>query len=178
MQLRAKQIQILRINYFQVVWVKNIQKCRCIFRPDITHKWGQALPKNVLKSCLHISKNACTSIGQSLLTLGPSCLHILKSACMYVIFKSTCTSQCMHVCFVNIFVLPMFQCLSNIYLCVDLGCSVIDTWPLTRAIQDSLQVPHTHDRPLSQVSLTANWFIEAASHLIEEYVQEYTEYKM
>ncbi|XP_048586234.1 WD repeat-containing protein 64-like isoform X2 [Nematostella vectensis] len=31
------------------------------------------------------------------------------------------------------------------------GCSVIDTWPLTRAIQDSLQVPHTHDRPISQL---------------------------
>lgn len=33
------------------------------------------------------------------------------------------------------------------------GCSVIDTWPLTRAIQDALQVPHTHDRPLSQVRI-------------------------
>lgn len=31
------------------------------------------------------------------------------------------------------------------------GCSVIDTWPLTRAIQDSLQVPHTHDRPICQL---------------------------
>ncbi|XP_044163661.1 WD repeat-containing protein 64 isoform X2 [Acropora millepora] len=31
------------------------------------------------------------------------------------------------------------------------GCSMIDTWPLTRAIQDSLQVPHTHDRPICQL---------------------------
>jgi hypothetical protein len=41
---------------------------------------------------------------------------------------------------------------SNFNTIFVLGCSVIDTWPLTRAIQDSLQVPHTHDRPLSQVS--------------------------
>ena len=32
------------------------------------------------------------------------------------------------------------------------GSSVIDAWPLTRAVQDTMQVPHTHDRPLSQVS--------------------------
>ncbi|XP_041352298.1 WD repeat-containing protein 64-like isoform X2 [Gigantopelta aegis] len=31
------------------------------------------------------------------------------------------------------------------------GSSVIDSWPLTRAVQDTMQVPHTHDRPLSQV---------------------------
>jgi hypothetical protein len=33
------------------------------------------------------------------------------------------------------------------------GSSVIDSWPLTRAVQDTMQVPHTHDRPLSQVGL-------------------------
>ena len=33
------------------------------------------------------------------------------------------------------------------------GSSVIDAWPLTRAVQDTMQVPHTHDRPLSQVYL-------------------------
>lgn len=31
------------------------------------------------------------------------------------------------------------------------GCSSIEMWPLTRAIQDSLQLPHTHDRSVSQV---------------------------
>ncbi|KAI8484012.1 WD repeat-containing protein 64 [Branchiostoma belcheri] len=31
------------------------------------------------------------------------------------------------------------------------GSSVIDQWPLTRAVQDTMQVPHTHDRPISQV---------------------------
>ncbi|XP_053404636.1 WD repeat-containing protein 64-like isoform X4 [Mercenaria mercenaria] len=31
------------------------------------------------------------------------------------------------------------------------GSSVIDSWPLTRAVQDTMQVPHTHDRPLSQL---------------------------
>ncbi|KAL4237521.1 WD repeat-containing protein 64 [Mactra antiquata] len=33
------------------------------------------------------------------------------------------------------------------------GSSVIDSWPLTRAVQDTMQVPHTHDRPLSQLVL-------------------------
>ncbi|XP_052769281.1 WD repeat-containing protein 64-like isoform X3 [Mya arenaria] len=33
------------------------------------------------------------------------------------------------------------------------GSSVIDSWPLTRAVQDTMQVPHTHDRPLSQLLL-------------------------
>lgn len=32
------------------------------------------------------------------------------------------------------------------------GSSVLDAWPLTRAVQDTMQVPHTHDRPISQVS--------------------------
>ena len=32
-----------------------------------------------------------------------------------------------------------------------LGSSVIDAWPLTRAVQDTMQVPHTHDRPVAQV---------------------------
>ncbi|XP_074662420.1 WD repeat-containing protein 64-like [Tubulanus polymorphus] len=31
------------------------------------------------------------------------------------------------------------------------GSSVIDAWPLTRAVQDTMQVPHTHDRPINQV---------------------------
>ena len=31
------------------------------------------------------------------------------------------------------------------------GSSVLDTWPLTRAIQDTMQVPQTHDRPINQV---------------------------
>ncbi|XP_035826428.1 WD repeat-containing protein 64 [Aplysia californica] len=31
------------------------------------------------------------------------------------------------------------------------GSSVIDTWPLTRAVQDTMQVPHTHDRPVAQI---------------------------
>lgn len=31
------------------------------------------------------------------------------------------------------------------------GCNTIEMWPLTRAIQDSLQLPHSHDRALSQV---------------------------
>ncbi|XP_071162911.1 WD repeat-containing protein 64-like isoform X2 [Mytilus edulis] len=31
------------------------------------------------------------------------------------------------------------------------GSSVIDSWPLTRAVQDTMQVPHTHDRPVSQI---------------------------
>lgn len=31
------------------------------------------------------------------------------------------------------------------------GSSVIDSWPLTRAVQDTMQVPHTHDRPISQI---------------------------
>ncbi|XP_028395926.1 WD repeat-containing protein 64-like [Dendronephthya gigantea] len=31
------------------------------------------------------------------------------------------------------------------------GCGSIEMWPLTRAIQDSLQLPHTHDRSLAQV---------------------------
>ncbi|KAL3874237.1 hypothetical protein ACJMK2_037280 [Sinanodonta woodiana] len=31
------------------------------------------------------------------------------------------------------------------------GSSVIDAWPLTRAVQDTMQVPHTHDRPISQI---------------------------
>ncbi|XP_048734936.1 WD repeat-containing protein 64-like isoform X5 [Ostrea edulis] len=33
------------------------------------------------------------------------------------------------------------------------GSSVIDSWPLTRAVQDTMQVPHTHDRPISHVIL-------------------------
>ena len=31
------------------------------------------------------------------------------------------------------------------------GSSVIDAWPLTRAVQDTMQVPQTHDRPINQV---------------------------
>ncbi|KAK3736912.1 hypothetical protein RRG08_000654 [Elysia crispata] len=31
------------------------------------------------------------------------------------------------------------------------GSSVIDTWPLTRAVQDTMQVPHTHDRAVVQI---------------------------
>ncbi|KAL5008313.1 hypothetical protein ScPMuIL_013894 [Solemya velum] len=31
------------------------------------------------------------------------------------------------------------------------GSSVIDAWPLTRAVQDTMQVPHTHDRSISLV---------------------------
>ncbi|XP_013386064.1 WD repeat-containing protein 64-like [Lingula anatina] len=31
------------------------------------------------------------------------------------------------------------------------GSSVLDAWPLTRAVQDTMQVPHTHDRPISQI---------------------------
>ena len=31
------------------------------------------------------------------------------------------------------------------------GSSVIDAWPLTRAVQDTMQVPQTHDRPISHV---------------------------
>ncbi|XP_046579795.1 WD repeat-containing protein 64-like [Haliotis rubra] len=31
------------------------------------------------------------------------------------------------------------------------GSSVLDAWPLTRSVQDTMQVPHTHDRPLSQI---------------------------
>ncbi|XP_077997639.1 WD repeat-containing protein 64-like isoform X1 [Glandiceps talaboti] len=30
------------------------------------------------------------------------------------------------------------------------GSSVLDAWPLTRAVQDTMQVPHTHDRPITQ----------------------------
>ncbi|XP_069117610.1 WD repeat-containing protein 64-like isoform X3 [Argopecten irradians] len=33
------------------------------------------------------------------------------------------------------------------------GSSVIDAWPLTRAVQDTMQVPHSHDRPISQIVL-------------------------
>ena len=32
------------------------------------------------------------------------------------------------------------------------GSSVLDAWPLTRSVQDTMQVPHTHDRPISHVS--------------------------
>lgn len=39
------------------------------------------------------------------------------------------------------------------YLNFLVGSSVIDSWPLTRAVQDTMQVPHTHDRPISQVVL-------------------------
>lgn len=39
------------------------------------------------------------------------------------------------------------------YLNFFVGSSVIDSWPLTRAVQDTMQVPHTHDRPISQVVL-------------------------
>ncbi|CAH1792147.1 unnamed protein product [Owenia fusiformis] len=28
------------------------------------------------------------------------------------------------------------------------GSSVLDAWPLTRSVQDTMQVPHTHDRPV------------------------------
>ncbi|XP_071795581.1 WD repeat-containing protein 64-like isoform X1 [Asterias amurensis] len=31
------------------------------------------------------------------------------------------------------------------------GSSVLDLWPLTRTVQDTMQVPHTHDRPIAQV---------------------------
>ncbi|XP_071962491.1 WD repeat-containing protein 64-like [Antedon mediterranea] len=31
------------------------------------------------------------------------------------------------------------------------GSSVLDLWPLTRTVQDTMQVPHTHDRPVVQV---------------------------
>ncbi|XP_071484105.1 WD repeat-containing protein 64-like [Diadema antillarum] len=31
------------------------------------------------------------------------------------------------------------------------GSSVLDAWPLTRTVQDTMQVPHTHDRPISHV---------------------------
>ncbi|KAK7504770.1 hypothetical protein BaRGS_00003798, partial [Batillaria attramentaria] len=31
------------------------------------------------------------------------------------------------------------------------GSSVIDAWPLTRAVQDTMQVPHTHDRPVVKI---------------------------
>ncbi|XP_038075924.1 WD repeat-containing protein 64-like isoform X2 [Patiria miniata] len=31
------------------------------------------------------------------------------------------------------------------------GSSVLDLWPLTRTVQDTMQVPHTHDRPVAQV---------------------------
>nr|XP_054759111.1 WD repeat-containing protein 64-like [Lytechinus pictus] len=31
------------------------------------------------------------------------------------------------------------------------GSSVLDVWPLTRTVQDTMQVPHTHDRPISHV---------------------------
>ncbi|KAK2191768.1 hypothetical protein NP493_46g07030 [Ridgeia piscesae] len=31
------------------------------------------------------------------------------------------------------------------------GSSVLDTWPLTRAVQDTMQVPQTHDRPINQM---------------------------
>jgi len=33
------------------------------------------------------------------------------------------------------------------------GCSVVEVYPLTRAVQDAIQIPHTHDRPLAVVSL-------------------------
>lgn len=33
----------------------------------------------------------------------------------------------------------------------DTASSVLDAWPLTRTIQDNMQVPHTHDRPVCQV---------------------------
>lgn len=32
------------------------------------------------------------------------------------------------------------------------GSSVLDVWPLTRTIQDTMSVPQTHDRGLSQVT--------------------------
>lgn len=31
------------------------------------------------------------------------------------------------------------------------GSSVLDVWPLTRSVQDTMQVPHTHDRPVSNL---------------------------
>ncbi|XP_033112212.1 WD repeat-containing protein 64-like isoform X2 [Anneissia japonica] len=31
------------------------------------------------------------------------------------------------------------------------GSSVLDLWPLTRTVQDTMQVPHTHDRPIVQL---------------------------
>lgn len=42
-----------------------------------------------------------------------------------------------------------------------LGSSVLDAWPLTRAVQDTMQVPHTHDRPITQV------FFKIMFHLIK-----------
>ena len=42
---------------------------------------------------------------------------------------------------------------------VSAGSSVIDAWPLTRAVQDTMQVPHTHDRPVVQVILFIYLFI-------------------
>ena len=43
---------------------------------------------------------------------------------------------------------------------VSAGSSVIDAWPLTRAVQDTMQVPHTHDRPVVQVILFIYLFIQ------------------
>jgi WD repeat-containing protein 64 len=31
------------------------------------------------------------------------------------------------------------------------GSSVFDCWPLTRSVQDTMQLPHTHDRPIIAV---------------------------
>ena len=47
------------------------------------------------------------------------------------------------------------------------GSSVIDAWPLTRAVQDTMQVPHTHDRPLSQVYLFKPLYSDRCSHTNE-----------
>ena len=38
-----------------------------------------------------------------------------------------------------------------VFLITYAGSSLIEMWPLTRAIQDSLQLPHTHDRSVSLV---------------------------
>lgn len=51
----------------------------------------------------------------------------------------------------NIYTIDLFSTYIC-FVCV-LGSSVIDSWPLTRAVQDTMQVPHTHDRPISQVVL-------------------------
>ena len=38
------------------------------------------------------------------------------------------------------------------------GSSVLDCWPLTRSVQDTLHVPQTHDRPISHVSMNVQSF--------------------
>ena len=48
---------------------------------------------------------------------------------------------------------------------------MIDTWPLTRAIQESLQVPHTHDRPICQVGVKVSSNVNVVIILISMVVQ-------